>query len=123
MESSFHSKISILHKPWLTSVIFPCLVQLKTLDLPILLILCFVAGCQPESDNLTFAEHTRLGVWTLDGDPSHVNLLRFALKESNFTDTAIVFTVSMTAPLEHHGSPTELGLPAAGPHRQALAFR
>ena len=43
-------------------------------------------------------DHTRLGVWTLDGDPSHVNLLRFSLTEDNFTDTTVVFTVSMTTP-------------------------
>ena len=45
-----------------------------------------------------FVDHTRLGVWTLDGDPSHVNLLRFSLTEDNFTDTTVVFTVSMTTP-------------------------
>lgn len=34
----------------------------------------------------------------LDGDPSHASLLRFALTEENYTDTTIVFTVSMTSP-------------------------
>ncbi|XP_059089829.1 cytoplasmic dynein 1 light intermediate chain 2-like isoform X2 [Tigriopus californicus] len=43
-------------------------------------------------------DHTRLGVWTLDGDTSHVNLLKFALTESNFTDTSVVICVSMMAP-------------------------
>ena len=47
---------------------------------------------------LSVLDHTRLGVWTLDGDPSHVNLLRFSLTEDNFTDTTVVFTVSMTTP-------------------------
>ncbi len=47
---------------------------------------------------LFLSDHTRLGVWALDGDPSHVNLLRFSLTEENFTDTTVIFTVSMTAP-------------------------
>ena len=45
-----------------------------------------------------FSEHTRLGVWTLDGNPHHQNLLQFALKESKFTDTTVVLVVSMTNP-------------------------
>lgn len=43
-------------------------------------------------------DHTRLGSWTLDGDASHANLLRFALTESNFTDNTILLCVSMTTP-------------------------
>jgi hypothetical protein len=43
-------------------------------------------------------EHTRLGVWTLDGDPNHVHLLKYALKEPNFTDTTVLLCVSMAQP-------------------------
>lgn len=41
---------------------------------------------------------TRLGVWVLDGDPGHVNLLKYALNEKNFPHTLVILTVSMTAP-------------------------
>ena len=41
---------------------------------------------------------TRLGVWVLDGDPGHSNLLKFALNESNYAHTLVILTVSMTAP-------------------------
>lgn len=41
---------------------------------------------------------TRLGVWVLDGDPGHTNLLKYALNESNYTHTLIILTVSMTSP-------------------------
>lgn len=41
---------------------------------------------------------TRLGVWVLDGDPGHVNLLKYALNENNFPNTLVILTVSMTAP-------------------------
>lgn len=41
---------------------------------------------------------TRLGVWVLDGDPGHVNLLKYALNEKNFPHTLIILTVSMTTP-------------------------
>ena len=34
----------------------------------------------------------------MDGDPAHSHLLRFALKESNFTDTSILLCVAMTTP-------------------------
>ena len=37
-------------------------------------------------------------MWTLDGDDHHQSLLRFALKESNFTETTAVVTASMTSP-------------------------
>lgn len=43
-------------------------------------------------------DHTRLGVWVLDGDPSHSDLLKFALNEENFQDTLVILTVSMTTP-------------------------
>eukprot|EP00096_Caligus_rogercresseyi_P005596 TRINITY_DN2151_c0_g1_i6.p1 TRINITY_DN2151_c0_g1~~TRINITY_DN2151_c0_g1_i6.p1 ORF type:complete len:489 (-),score=103.30 TRINITY_DN2151_c0_g1_i6:861-2327(-) len=43
-------------------------------------------------------DHTRLGHWILDGDPQHSHLLRFALKESNFTDTTVCLCVAMTTP-------------------------
>uniref|UniRef100_A0A336M2P4 Dynein light intermediate chain n=1 Tax=Culicoides sonorensis TaxID=179676 RepID=A0A336M2P4_CULSO len=41
---------------------------------------------------------TRLGVWVLDGDTGHTNLLRYALNESNFSNTLVILTVSMTTP-------------------------
>lgn len=41
---------------------------------------------------------TRLGVWILDGDPGHQNLLHFALNEQNYAHTLIILTVSMTNP-------------------------
>ncbi|XP_022688383.1 cytoplasmic dynein 1 light intermediate chain 2-like isoform X2 [Varroa jacobsoni] len=43
---------------------------------------------------------TRLGVWVLDGDPWHRNLLRFALNEENpsMQDTMVVLTASMAVP-------------------------
>ena len=34
----------------------------------------------------------------MDWDPAHSHLLRFALKESNFTDTSILLCVAMTTP-------------------------
>merc|ERR1712241_341863 len=43
-------------------------------------------------------DHTRLGHWILDGDPSHSHLLRFALTEENFTDTSVLLCVAMTTP-------------------------
>lgn len=41
---------------------------------------------------------TRLGVWVLDGDPGHSNLLKFALNESNYAHTLVILMVSMTTP-------------------------
>lgn len=41
---------------------------------------------------------TRLGVWVLDGDPGHVNLLKYALNENNFAHTLVILTVSMATP-------------------------
>lgn len=41
---------------------------------------------------------TRLGVWVLDGDPGHANLLKYALNEKNFPHTLVILTVSMTTP-------------------------
>jgi len=43
-------------------------------------------------------DQTRLGHWILDGDMAHSHLLRFALKESNFTDTTLLLCVAMTTP-------------------------
>lgn len=45
-------------------------------------------------------DQTRLGVWVLDGDPWHRNLLRFALNEDNPTmaDTMVVLAASMASP-------------------------
>lgn len=41
---------------------------------------------------------TRLGVWVLDGDPGHSNLLKFALNETSYAHTLVILTVSMTSP-------------------------
>ncbi|XP_056648252.1 cytoplasmic dynein 1 light intermediate chain 2 [Diorhabda sublineata] len=43
-------------------------------------------------------DHTRLSVWVLDGDPAHVDLLKFALNEETFQETLVILTVSMTTP-------------------------
>jgi len=43
-------------------------------------------------------DHTHLAVWLLDGDPSHSNLLKYALTEHTFPDTLVILTVSMTTP-------------------------
>ncbi|XP_076254743.1 dynein light intermediate chain [Rhynchophorus ferrugineus] len=43
-------------------------------------------------------DHTRLSVWVLDGDPSHSDLLKFALNEETFQETLVILTVSMTTP-------------------------
>lgn len=34
----------------------------------------------------------------MDGDPGHVNLLKYALHENNFAHTLVILTVSMTTP-------------------------
>jgi dynein light intermediate chain 1 len=41
---------------------------------------------------------TRLGVWVLDGDPGHLNLLKFALNEKNYAHTLVILAISMTSP-------------------------
>uniref|UniRef100_A0A182MZP3 Dynein light intermediate chain n=1 Tax=Anopheles dirus TaxID=7168 RepID=A0A182MZP3_9DIPT len=41
---------------------------------------------------------TRLGVWILDGDAGHNNLLKYALNEQNFPHTLVILTLSMTTP-------------------------
>ncbi len=41
---------------------------------------------------------TRLGVWILDGDPGHQNLLKYALHEKNYAHTLVILTISMTTP-------------------------
>ncbi|RXG72386.1 Cytoplasmic dynein 1 light intermediate chain 2 [Armadillidium vulgare] len=43
-------------------------------------------------------EKTRLGVWILDGDPNHSELLEFAVNEKNLEHTLVLLTVSMTTP-------------------------
>lgn len=48
--------------------------------------------------NTFTSDMTRLGVWILDGDPGHTNLLRYALNETNYAHTLIILTVSMTTP-------------------------
>lgn len=47
---------------------------------------------------LFFLDLTRLGVWILDGDPGHQNLLKFALHEKNYAHTLVILTISMTTP-------------------------
>ena len=37
-------------------------------------------------------------MWILDGDPGHLNLLKFALNEQNYAHTLVILTVSMTTP-------------------------
>lgn len=43
-------------------------------------------------------DHTRLGAWILDGDPSLSFLLKYALNEETYSDVTIMFVVSMTTP-------------------------
>ncbi|RWS03393.1 cytoplasmic dynein 1 light intermediate chain 2-like protein [Dinothrombium tinctorium] len=43
-------------------------------------------------------EQTRLGVWVLDGDLYHQNLLKFALNEASFPNTTVLLIASMTNP-------------------------
>jgi Dynein light intermediate chain (DLIC). len=44
------------------------------------------------------SDHTRLGVWILDGEPAHSNLLRFALNQETLPHTMVMLVVSMTTP-------------------------
>lgn len=43
-------------------------------------------------------DQTRLGVWVLDGDPWHRNLLKFVLTEETIENTTVLLTASMTTP-------------------------
>ncbi|XP_013786624.1 cytoplasmic dynein 1 light intermediate chain 2-like [Limulus polyphemus] len=43
-------------------------------------------------------DQTRLGVWVLDGDSWHRNLLKYVVNEESFPHTTILLTVSMTQP-------------------------
>lgn len=45
-----------------------------------------------------FSDATRLGVWVLDGDPGHLNLLKFALSEETYPHTLVMLVASMTTP-------------------------
>ena len=47
---------------------------------------------------LFIADQTRLGVWILDGDSYHANLLSFAQSTENFEDSLVVLVASMSAP-------------------------
>lgn len=47
---------------------------------------------------ILFTDLTRLGVWVLDGDPGHTNLLKYAINETNFQHTLVILTVSMSTP-------------------------
>lgn len=44
------------------------------------------------------SDQTRLSVWVADGDPSHANLLKFALNEEQFPHTLVILVASMTTP-------------------------
>ncbi|KAL0273937.1 UNVERIFIED_CONTAM: hypothetical protein PYX00_006495 [Menopon gallinae] len=44
-------------------------------------------------------DSTRLGVWVLDGDPGHLNLLKFALPEEAYPHTLVMLVASMTTPV------------------------
>lgn len=43
-------------------------------------------------------DQARLGVWILDGDTQHTNLLKYALTEENFAHTLVLLVVSMAQP-------------------------
>lgn len=44
------------------------------------------------------SDQARLGVWILDGDTQHTNLLKYALTEENFAHTLVLLVVSMAQP-------------------------
>ena len=44
------------------------------------------------------ADTTKLGLWVLDGDPTHTGLLKYALTADNFKDTLIMVVASMSQP-------------------------
>ena len=43
-------------------------------------------------------DQTRLGIWILDGDTHHRNLLRYAIPKHNFSNTLVMLVVSMASP-------------------------
>uniref|UniRef100_A0A182NZV3 Dynein light intermediate chain n=1 Tax=Anopheles epiroticus TaxID=199890 RepID=A0A182NZV3_9DIPT len=43
-------------------------------------------------------DSAKLNVWTLDSDPGHAGLLRFALNDQSFPHTLVMLTLSMTEP-------------------------
>ncbi|KAF5395835.1 Cytoplasmic dynein 1 light intermediate chain 2, partial [Paragonimus heterotremus] len=43
-------------------------------------------------------EYLQLGVWCLDGDPEHSNLLKFALNEPNIWHTMVVVCLDLSEP-------------------------
>lgn len=45
-----------------------------------------------------FLDNTRLGVWILDGDPLHKNLLQYAITPKSITNTLIVHVVDISRP-------------------------
>ena len=47
---------------------------------------------------LIFADSTRLGVWILDGDPLHKNLLQYALTVKSINNAVIVQVVDISRP-------------------------
>ena len=53
-----------------------------------------IAKCECYSST----EQGRLGIWALDGDPTHTSLLKYALTEENFEHTLVVLVASMTQP-------------------------
>lgn len=49
-------------------------------------------------DCFFFTDHTRLGVYVLDGEPSYSHLLKFALSEKKYDNVTVMLCVSMTQP-------------------------
>ncbi|KAK6623756.1 hypothetical protein RUM43_009609 [Polyplax serrata] len=43
-------------------------------------------------------DSTRLSVWVLDGNPGHLNLLKYALPKENYPHTLVMLVASMTSP-------------------------
>lgn len=50
------------------------------------------------SDFVFVTDQGRLGIWALDGDPTHSGLLKYALTEENFEHTLVIIVASMTTP-------------------------
>ena len=44
------------------------------------------------------SDQARVGVWVLDGDPSHNGLLRFCISEENFAHNLVLLVASMAQP-------------------------
>ena len=63
------------------------------------MIIIFISPIVTILSNLKIiSDQARLGVWILDGDTQHVNLLKYALTEENFAHTLVLLVVSMAQP-------------------------